>query len=596
MAVLVHYLLPSCCSLTPRNGIQRACPGSGTQRFGVVQCLAKQQTSNIQDANRQLANFKPSSWSYDYLQSLKEYYTHEAFEDRAKELRKEVKSMISNEKTEFLTTLELIDDIERLGLAYHFEEEIQRALSKCVSLVSNNQTLTETSLHATALRFRLFRQHGYEVSQDIFRSFMDQNGSFKESISEDAKGMLSLHEASHLGYEGEEVVDEAKAFTTKHLKVLRGDSSTINSYLSQRVNHALEIPLHHRIQRLETWWFIGAYSKRSDANQLLLDAAKLDFNLAQSTHKSDLKDLARWWKGLGLAKKLSFSRDRLMESFFWALGMVNGTQYSKQRKGITKAFYLVTVIDDVYDVYGTLDELELFTNTVERWDVVSAVNNLPDYMKLCFLALYNAVNETAYDALKDHGHNNLLYLTKAWADLCKAFLVEAKWSKSKYSPTLEQYLENAWISVSGVVLLASYFVLSDNITKQGLESLQSHHNLLRWPCIIFRLTNDLATSTAEIQRGETTNSISCSMRQYGHSEECARKYLRDMIDETWKKLNKEIADHHDDGDSPFPKHFLDTTVNLARISECQYQYGDGHGDPDQRSEERVLSLIIHPIE
>lgn len=73
--------------------------------------------------------------------------------------------MINNEKTEFFATLELIDKVERLGLAYHFEEDIERALSRCVSLVNNNQTLTETSLFATALRFRLFRQHGFEVSQ-----------------------------------------------------------------------------------------------------------------------------------------------------------------------------------------------------------------------------------------------------------------------------------------------------------------------------------------------------------------------------------------------------------------------------------------------
>jgi isoprene synthase len=30
-------------------------------------------------------------------------------------------------------------------------------------------------------------------------------------------------------------------------------------------------------------------------------------------------------------------------------------------------FSFVTIIDDIYDVYGTLDELELFTNAVERF-------------------------------------------------------------------------------------------------------------------------------------------------------------------------------------------------------------------------------------
>lgn len=69
---------------------------------------------------------------------------------------------------------------------------------------------------------------------------------------------------------------------------------------------------------------------------------------------------------MGLASKLSFSRDRLMECFFWTVGMNFEPQFSDLRKGLTKVTSLITTIDDVYDVYGTLDELELFTTAVER--------------------------------------------------------------------------------------------------------------------------------------------------------------------------------------------------------------------------------------
>lgn len=70
-----------------------------------------------------------------------------------------------------------------------------------------------------------------------------------------------------------------------------------------------------------------------------------------------------------MANKLSFSRDRVMECFFWAMGMVFEPQYSYLRKGLTKLCAFITVIDDVYDVYGTLDELELFTYAVERLEI-----------------------------------------------------------------------------------------------------------------------------------------------------------------------------------------------------------------------------------
>lgn len=79
--------------------------------------------------------------------------------------------------------------------------------------------------------------------------------------------------------------------------------------------------------------------------------------------------------------------------------------------------------------------------------------------------------------------------------MLKAFLQEAKWCRDKYLPPFEDYLNNAWVSVSGVVILThAYFLLNDNITKDALDSLDNYHDLLRRPSLIFRLCNDLGTS------------------------------------------------------------------------------------------------------
>ncbi|MFQ6651683.1 hypothetical protein Gotur_023905 [Gossypium turneri] len=158
-------------------------------------------------------------------------------------------------------------------------------------------------------------------------------------------------------------------------------------------------------------------------------------------------NIIRWWKDMGLASKLNFVRDRLTECFFWTVRVVSQPQFRHCRKVLTKVASFVTTIDDIYDVHGTLDELESFTDVVQRWDL-GTVENLPDYMELCFLALYNSINEMAYETLRDHGQNILPYLRKAWADLCKAFLKEANWANSKHIPTFQEYLENAWLSNS----------------------------------------------------------------------------------------------------------------------------------------------------
>ena len=36
------------------------------------------------------------------------------------------------------------------------------------------------------------------------------------------------------------------------------------------------------------------------------------------------------------------------------------------RRGETKVNCLITTIDDIYDIFGTLEELELFTEAIER--------------------------------------------------------------------------------------------------------------------------------------------------------------------------------------------------------------------------------------
>lgn len=83
--------------------------------------------------------------------------------ERASELKEVVEFMLKN-VVEPLDQLELIDHLQRLGVAYHFHDEIERSLKKIHS-DHTNKDKWKKNLHATALRFRLFREHGYEVSQ-----------------------------------------------------------------------------------------------------------------------------------------------------------------------------------------------------------------------------------------------------------------------------------------------------------------------------------------------------------------------------------------------------------------------------------------------
>ncbi|KAK0578594.1 hypothetical protein LWI29_012979 [Acer saccharum] len=73
------------------------------------------------------------------------------------------------------------------------------------------------------------------------------------------------------------------------------------------------------------------------------------------------------------------------------------------------------------------------------------------------------------------------------------------------------------------------------------------------------------------------------MHETGALEEEAREHIRGLISATWVKMNKEtIGNHH------ISNTFAGVSMNLARMAQCMYQFGDGHGVPDKETKHRVV--------
>ena len=78
-------------------------------------------------------------------------------------LKEDVKRML-DKVVDPLDGLGIIDDLQRLGVFYHFEDEIKRILENTYNHISKGWN-TDEDLQATSLKFRLLRQHGYIVSE-----------------------------------------------------------------------------------------------------------------------------------------------------------------------------------------------------------------------------------------------------------------------------------------------------------------------------------------------------------------------------------------------------------------------------------------------
>ncbi|ERN14976.1 hypothetical protein AMTR_s00032p00219920 [Amborella trichopoda] len=506
--------------------------------------------------------------------------------NRSKVLKQQLNALLVERINEPVALLELIDSIQRLGVGYHFEEEIKVTLDN-IYASGNIQHSWSDDLYRVSLAFRLLRQHGYHMSSDVFGRFKDEKGNFKLSLIGDVKGMLNLYEAAHLCLPREYVMDEAWGFTNRNLKKALMDQ--IEPSLAQKIQHSLEIPLHWRTIRQEAKHYMGDYAQEDHMVPILLEFATLDFNSVQCMHQENLTNMSRWWADLGLSTNLPFARDRLVETLWCTIGLIFEPEFSMTREALTKINCLIASIDDVYDIYGSQDELELFTTAVQTR--VDAMESLPDYMKICYLALYNTIDEISYNIMKEQGLDIKNNLKKMWAELCKAFLVEAKWFKMSYTPTLDEYLSNGWISSSRpLILVHAYFLVAQNITEEAINCISNDLNLIRWPSLMFRLCNDVATSADEIQRGDAATSIQCYMHETGASEEVAHSNIKELIRDVWKKLNGECLTP-----SLFPKPYVNIVVNLARVAYCLYRCGEGYGNPNFDTREHVKELLFQPM-
>ncbi|KAJ4729952.1 Geraniol synthase [Melia azedarach] len=479
--------------------------------------------------------------------------------------------------------MKFIDTIQRLGIGYQFEEDISEHLERF-----SNWNADGEDLFVNALRFRLLRHNGFPASPEIFKKFINKDGRLKKSMSKDTRGILSLYEASYLATHGEDILLQAMEFTRTQLTQ---SMSNMTPNSRRLVVQALQLPRHLRMARLEAGNYINEYSREWNHNPTLLELAKLDFNMVQSSHQRELAEIHRWWKHLGLVDKLGFGRDRPLECFLWTVGIFPDPRYSNCRIELTKTIALLLVIDDIFDTYGSLSDLVLFTDTIQRWDL-GAMEQIPEYMQICFMALYNTTNEISYRILKEHGWNVVPQLKRTWVDIFEAQLAEAKWFSEGYVPTQEQYLTNG-VTTGGtyMALVHAFFLMGQGVTKETCSLMEPYPNLFSCSGKILRLWDDLGTAREEQERGDVASSIECYMREQTVScEEAARKHVRQLIRSLWVELNGVLMDP---AAALLPLSIVNASLNLARTAQVVYQHGD---DSNVSSvNEHVQTLFYNPI-
>ncbi|XP_012855790.1 PREDICTED: vetispiradiene synthase 3-like [Erythranthe guttata] len=552
-----------------------------------------------------IANFPPSLWDDRFTSFDMDIQLSSMYAEEIKVLKEEARNMLTSVDIKLSEKLVLIDTIERLGLSYHFENEIQEQLTLAFNGHLKLELDENNDLFITSLQFRLLRQHALDapslyacnnllwhihIYAAIFKRFTEnKNGEFKKALCTEIEGVLSLYEATYLRRQGEEILDKAFSFSKAYLESVAPNLPELP--LKKQVLHALDQSLHRGTPRVESRRFISLYEEVESKNESLLRLAKLDFNLLQMLHKNELSELTRWWKEMDLISKLSYARDRVVECYFWALGVYHEPQYSSARVMLAKTIAIISVIDDTYDTYGTIEELKVFTDAIQKWDI-REIDRLPDYMKICYRVVLDLYE--AFDAeLSPKGRSFAVhYAREAMKEIVTSYYVEAKWFvEGDHLPLFDEYMSQAEITAGAYFLTITAYLGMDNATIEVFDWLLAKPNILKTCNVVVRIIDDVATYEDEKKRGQVATGIDCYMKEHGVSKQVAIQCLQEIVEVRWKDLNEGILDNS------VSMEIRMRVFNWARVAEITYKRKqDGYTYPEKGLKPHVVALLLQSFE
>ncbi|KAG8057944.1 hypothetical protein GUJ93_ZPchr0002g26694 [Zizania palustris] len=396
--------------------------------------------------------------------------------------------------------LATVDDLRRLCIDHYFQDEVDSAMDDdaCLQMLVHGY-----DLHDATLAFRLMREAGHHVSADeVLGRFTDGNGDFNFDLAynKDIGGLLGLQDISHMNMGGEASLYKANEFSTKHLE---SAIKQLNPNLAKYVRQSLDHPYHVSLMQYKARHHLSYLQTLPTRCTAMEELALVDFQLNKLLHQMEIQEIKRC------------------------------------RIELTKVVAFIYIVDDIFDLVGTHDELSNFTQAIKMWDI-EAADSLPSYMRSCYRALYTVTNDIADLIKTEHGVNPINHLKKAWANLFDGFMRETKW-------------------------------LSGNDLEKDASGFIDHiPSVISCPAKILRLWDDLGSAKDEAQEGLDGSYKELYLKENprlatGEAEE----YVRGLITSEWEKLNRECFSKR-----VFSDGFTEAALNISRMITVMYTYND----------------------
>nr|UPQ49775.1 kolavenol synthase [Odontoschisma prostratum] len=503
----------------------------------------------------------------------------------------------------------IVDRLERLGIARYFEKEIK----DCLQYVYKYFTSTGIAwarqsrvhdLDDTSMGFRVLRQHGYDVNENVFAPFRGKDDDFFSFVGQNCESvttMFNLYRAAQTRFPGETLLEAGEKFSRAFLadKLEKNecfDKWIISKGLAGEVEYALETPWYCSVPLVDTaayldhygpddiWIGKSLYRLPLVHNMTFLALAKANFNLCQAMYQLDLEKITRWTQDSGLVN-LSFARQRYIEVVFSAACAFPAPELAPARWAWARMCVMTTLIDDYFEA-ATLTDQRKFVAAAREWDP-SLMDGTTEESKIVFYACFNTINAMTEEGTFEQGHNIGQRLQKIWYRYLESHLREAEWTASGYWPSFDEYLKIALISAGlEATMLSSLYFLREPISDELFEDLKQLQ-LMGLVNRVGRLMNDI--HGGEREKGKVNAVSILLLENMDWTEEEAISHIRAMVESSMLELVREVYQQ-----SHIPESVRHVHFNAVRILRLFYQIADGYTNPSFMAK-KVKSILFQPV-
>ncbi|KAL6991019.1 geranyllinalool synthase [Sarracenia purpurea var. burkii] len=349
----------------------------------------------------------------------------------------------------------------------------------------------------------------------------------------------------------------AEHFTQEIEEILESIYQTYKNQVLQatKVNYVVPGKMHKDSLAFRLLRMQGSSCLRNDN---LIQLAAENYNFRQSFYQKELEELTRWSKEWGLTE-MGFGREKTTYCYYAIASSTSLPHDSLVRMIVAKSAILVTVADDFFDVKGSLHDLQILTQAVQRWDG----KGLSGHGKIIFRALDSLVNYIAMKHLHQQGTDVTENLRDMWSKAFCSWLVESTWSETGYVPTLDEYLQTGIISIAiHVMALPALCFLNPNL-HPNCELKPDHYETITTLLMASaRLLNDIQSYQKEVEVGKKNYITLHSKVDPEAGIENSIAYVKEKLEEMKQEL-LELALTHGYKEMPKPcKHFL---LSILRV-------------------------------